>query len=524
MKKKILALVLALVLIPAVIVCAAQTGYADSMMEDIYAIIGGGQALTIRSHVSTVGRGGYSHALYAVELTGVETKEDLDTMAAELLERGAEPVWGGSKHCYHGSAIDTTVTYTLNAADRAPGSYLYVCYSFGCDGGDYSHHLIPNYERISTMAVQVTREAEGLNLRYALLGGDGAVSETFADGDEVVLDLNGGVQTLMLLSETPYPVERILAVTAAFPDDQTAAFAFDETTLALSPVYCGSGSITVTVGNYLDDTTRTETVHFTVPCAPQPEQTVLIPNSCTEDGLTAHLCHGHDINCETVFDEEVLPAHGHRLFSVSQIVQAPTATLPGVGMGTCSVCGIIGIEAEIPPIFSDVVSDAFYSVPLDYCYAEGWVTGVTADTFAPNNACVRAQVVTFLWRAAGEPEPTLRENPFADVSEGDFYYKAVLWAVENGITNGTDAAHFSPMGPCNRAQVVTFLWRALGQPEFEAAEHPFTDVPAGSFYEQPVLWAVENGITAGMTATSFGPAANCNRAQIVTFLYRAYAE
>ena len=132
--------------------------------------------------------------------------------------------------------------------------------------------------------------------------------------------------------------------------------------------------------------------------------------------------------------------------------------------------------------------------------------------------------MTFLWRAAGKPEPTMTGNPFTDVSEGDFYYKAVLWAVENGITNGTDAAHFSPMGVCNRAQVVTFLWRALGQPGFEAAEQPFTDVPAGSFYEQPVLWAVENGITAGMTATSFGPNANCNRAQIVTFLYRAYAE
>jgi hypothetical protein len=110
------------------------------------------------------------------------------------------------------------------------------------------------------------------------------------------------------------------------------------------------------------------------------------------------------------------------------------------------------------------------------------------------------------------------------VKASDFYYKAVLWAVENGITNGTDATHFSPMGVCNRAQVVTFLWRAFGQPETESTEHPFTDVPAGSFYEKPVLWAVENGITAGMTATAFGPTANCTRAQIMTFLYRAYAE
>ena len=133
-------------------------------------------------------------------------------------------------------------------------------------------------------------------------------------------------------------------------------------------------------------------------------------------------------------------------------------------------------------------------------------------------------MVTFLWRAAGCPKPTIRNNPFMDVKETDFYYSAVLWALENGITTGTDASHFSPMGVCNRAQVVTFLWRTFGQPAVESAEHPFTDVQANSWYEAPVLWAVENGITAGLTATTFGPASNCNRAQIVTFLYRAYAE
>ena len=95
--------------------------------------------------------------------------------------------------------------------------------------------------------------------------------------------------------------------------------------------------------------------------------------------------------------------------------------------------------------------------------------------------------------------------------------------MENGITTGTDASHFSPLGACNRAQVVTFLWRAFDQPEPEAAAQPFADVQVGSWYEKPVLWAVEEGITSGMSATSFGPTAACNRAQIVTFLFRAYA-
>ena len=135
---------------------------------------------------------------------------------------------------------------------------------------------------------------------------------------------------------------------------------------------------------------------------------------------------------------------------------------------------------------------------------------------------MRAVVVTFLWRAAGEPEPTSNNNPFVDVKETDFFYKAVLWAVEKGITNGMDATHFAPTALCNRAQVVTFLYRAMGNPVVNNTEHPFTDVAEDQFYFNAMLWAVENGITNGLTATTFGPTATCNRAQVVTFLYRAY--
>ena len=251
---------------------------------------------------------------------------------------------------------------------------------------------------------------------------------------------------------------------------------------------------------------------------------MLIEPTCTEDGLAVYLCRGHGINCETTFDEVAVAPTGHTLWEVQAYILEPTATQPGIGLGTCCVCGMEGAEQDLPPIFTDVDGDSFYSQPLDHCYDMGWVSGITFNTFAPGNACVRAQVVTFLWRAAGKPEPTLAENPFADVREGDFYYDAVLWAVEKGITTGTDARHFSPLGVCNRAQVVTFLWRAFGQPETAAQEQPFTDVQSGRWYEQPVLWAVEEGITSGMSTTTFGPTADCNRAQIVTFLYRAYAE
>ena len=172
--------------------------------------------------------------------------------------------------------------------------------------------------------------------------------------------------------------------------------------------------------------------------------------------------------------------------------------------------------------FTDVPKGSFYFDPVLWAVEHGITTGASETTFAPNDSCMRAHVVTFLWRAAGQPEPTSTVNPFEDVKESDFYYKAVLWAVENGITNGADAAHFNPFGICNRAQVVTFLHRAFGSPAVENAANPFTDVESGSWYAAPVLWAVENGITNGLSADSFGPNSPCNRAQVVTFLYRAY--
>ena len=145
-------------------------------------------------------------------------------------------------------------------------------------------------------------------------------------------------------------------------------------------------------------------------------------------------------------------------------------------------------------------------------------------TFNPNGECQRAVVVTFLWRAAGSPEPTTTENPFTDVKEGDFFYKAVLWAVEKGITNGISANQFGPLVQCNRAQVVTVLYRAMGNPAVTSTENPFLDVNVADWYGPAVLWAVENGITNGMSANQFGVTTICNRAQVVTFLYRTYVK
>ena len=176
--------------------------------------------------------------------------------------------------------------------------------------------------------------------------------------------------------------------------------------------------------------------------------------------------------------------------------------------------------APIANPFADVAEDSFYYDAVLWAVGNGITTGADETHFLPDAICQRASVVTFLWRAAGSPEPETTVNPFVDVHEGEYYYDAVLWALENGITTGIDATHFAPFGNCSRAQVVTFLWRANGSPAAYGTA-PFADVAEGQWYTDAVLWAVENGITNGMSATVFGVENTCNRAQIVTFLYRA---
>ena len=179
------------------------------------------------------------------------------------------------------------------------------------------------------------------------------------------------------------------------------------------------------------------------------------------------------------------------------------------------------IPYEVLP-FTDVPANAFYYNPVKWALEKKITAGVSDTLFGSADKCNRAQAVTFLWSAAGKPEPTITSHPFTDVPAGSFCEKAVLWALEKNITSGTDETHFSPLATCNRATIVTFLYKALGSPELTAAENPFEDIPDESWYTAPVLWAKEAGITSGTDATHFSPASLCNRAQMVTFLYSAY--
>lgn len=174
------------------------------------------------------------------------------------------------------------------------------------------------------------------------------------------------------------------------------------------------------------------------------------------------------------------------------------------------------------PVFTDVSTSAYYYDAVMWAIEKGITVGLTETTFGPDASCTRAQMVTFLWRLAGSPKAT-STNPFGDVNADSYYYDAVMWAVANNITSGTAADAFSPDAVVNRAQSVTFLYRYAGQPAVSGSS-TFSDVSSDAYYANAVAWAAANGITVGTTDTTFSPDNDCVRGQIVTFMYRYAGE
>lgn len=228
--------------------------------------------------------------------------------------------------------------------------------------------------------------------------------------------------------------------------------------------------------------------------------------------ITVTPAEGYEVGSVTVKD-----AKGNTIAVTDKGNGKYTFTMPGskVSIGTAFIK-----TPETSP-FDDVSVDAYYFDAVKWAADKGITGGVSDNLFAPDDGCTRAHIVTFLWRAAGSPEPKSMAG-FTDVSASAYYAKAVAWAVENGVTNGTTATTFDPDAVCTRAQAVAFLARALNGKGGSAAA--FTDVPADSYYADAVAWAVANSVTNGVSSDRFAPNNRCTRAQITAFLYRAYVK
>ena len=288
------------------------------------------------------------------------------------------------------------------------------------------------------------------------------------------------------------------------------------------------------------------------------EGTVVKQPTCVESGVCRYTC----INCGLTHDESMAPT-GKHVFDEAVVIAEPTCTENGTIRYTCSLChqetkdvttAALGHVWTLTEVLCEpeegqhgglaiytcarcgetkteqcCASEVFVDMPnvgnwahdpIDWAYFNGITSGTSPNTFSPKKTVTRAEVMTFLWSAFGRPEPVGAEMPFTDVKRKAYYYQPVLWAVQQGITAGKTETSFAPKEGCTRAQIVTFLWSAAGRPEPKSTESPFKDVRKKNYFYKAVLWAVENGITAGTGENTFSPNAVCTRAQTVTFLYK----
>ena len=339
------------------------------------------------------------------------------------------------------------------------------------------------------------------------------------------------VATLTVLPMTDCPHKTLVEVAEKAPDCTETGYAMHYECKTCGNLFRDPNALRVTTMDQL----RTPALGH------QLEGGYKMDPTCTEPG---YIFGGVCQICKKKIDETViLPATGHKEQTLTEAVE-PTCTENGMTAGiVCSECGTILSEAKTVPAkghsfkgykcadcgliqknpFADVTAGDYYYEPVLWAYYSDpqITTGKDSIRFAPGDACTRGQVVTFLWRAAGCPEPMLKAGPFFDVQRDSYCYKAVLWAYENGITTGTTATSFAPNAKVTRAQFVTFLWRYREKPEVKSVSSPFADVqdPSSPFY-YAIIWAAETGVTTGKTAYSFAPNDVCTRGNVVTFLYR----
>lgn len=447
----------------------------------------GNQAVTIRNNVTT------KQTVSLPAVSGVEADGTLIPASVTVSENSAACF--AVAPTYEAGVITYQLADGLDAAHVSETQTVTVTLSFGGNYNTVSYQLTisitdrqPQAELTYTGATVMTY-GETLTLRSAGGSGSGAVSYTVRE-DTGKAEITGN-QLKATQAGTVY-----VTVHKASDADYTEASSSEVAITIRKAVPTGTPAYTkiTSAGKTLADANLTTVGGtFSVPGSVAwelPDTTTVVANRA----YTWIFTPGDTTNYESISGEIVL----------YNFVDTPYFP------------AIIGDSSKFN--FHDVTRFDYFYDAVKWAVDHDITSGTGRFTFSPNAACTRAQTVTFLWRAAGSPRPVSTVNPFTDVHYGDYFYQAVLWAVENGITMGTSATTFSPDATVTRAQVVTFLWRANGQPA--AWNSGFTDVSADAYYAKAVAWAVENGITTGTGFGVFSPDAACTRAQIVTFLYR----
>ena len=401
---------------------------------------------------------------------------------------------------------------TLEPTVEAEGEMTYTC--LRC--GETKTEAIPKLEPVvepKPIKIYVVDETDAEALNYYAFGADGELAAWPGTAFAENLGVNKDGHKFYMVELDGALYDNIIFNTA---DGQTADLAFvtdaGENDWVLYYLYKNGANVAASSSDKLwpDDAEH---------------KTVTEP-TCTEPGK---IIWKNFFNEEDTLVESVGAPLGHD-WDDGVVTLEPTYDAEGVLTYTCRRCGETKTE-PIPMLVHDCPCIAFTDMPefgtvehdaIDWAFTHDpqITNGTSETTFSPGKTVTRGQAVTFLWRAAGCPEPTNTTHPFTDVKETAYYYKAMLWAVEQGITNGTSETTFSPNKTCTIEQILTFIYRYMGEPEVKTTENPWTDVKDGSFSFKAIMWAVENGIAAPKSETEFGRKLDCTRAAIVTFLYR----
>ena len=448
-------------------------------------------------------------------LFGDEAVERVTVTFVELLEQQTVPVGTAE------TALDLPETVEVTLSDRTketlgvswkcdsyngntPGSYTFEG-TLALTGG------ITNPKSLKAYVVVVVEDGGQPVTKYQVTVSGGSGSGTYTVGDIVTIKANTPASGYAFNGWTA------TGVTLADASASTTTFVMPGHDVRIAANWKSTGSSGGSTGGGGSSGGGSTVSGATYPIS-QPGSTangtVTVSPADAAKGsrvtITATPASGYVLDKLMVTD-----ASGNLLGLTNQGGGKFTFTMPGSAVTVQAAFG-----KESGGVFADVPNSAYYADAVKWAVAQGITNGKGSGLFGSNDACTRAQIVTFLWRAAGSPAPKMTFNPFSDVSPDAYYYQAVLWAVENGITGGMGNGRFSPEGTCTRGQSVTFLHRAAGAPAVSGSS--FQDVSASSYCADAIAWAVKNGITQGTGAGAFSPNGGCTRAQIVTFLYRQY--